>query len=81
MTCYVQWDRIQRGRKSLSICGEWVRERDIATDPTCPECQKELAKQETTSAEDMFGPSTPGTQVHSTLSDPLAGYRPKGARS
>ena len=76
MSCYVEYDRIQHGRKSLSLCGEWTHERDISADPTCPLCRAELAK----TADDVFGTEAPGTPVQTTLSDPLRGYIPKGTR-
>ena len=59
MTCYVEWDRIQHGRKSIGLCGDWVDEVDISNEPTCQECQRRLAQ----TAEELFGPPNP------TLSD------------
>lgn len=73
MSCYVEYDRINKGRKSLSLCGEWTDERDISADPTCELCQAELRQ----TGASMFGETAPGTPVHSTLSDPLKGYREK----
>lgn len=72
-THYVPWDSIHPGRKSLSLCGEWTDERDIAVDPDCPLCRAELAK----TADDVFGAEAPGVPVHSTLSDPFKGYSPR----
>lgn len=70
---FVEFDRIHQGRKSLSVCGEWVRESEISPEPTCEYCRQELA----ITSEQMFGTESPGTPVHSTLSDPLKSYRPK----
>lgn len=76
-----RWDMPNNGRKTLSLCGEWVRESEIVTgtDPTCEHCIAELAKDATETVESVFGEPTVGTQVHTTLGEPLAGYRPKGA--
>lgn len=80
-THFVTFSATNKGRKSIAVCGDWCDERDIATDPTCEHCQAELAKYATETVESVFGEPTVGTQVHTTLGEPLAGYRPKGARS
>jgi hypothetical protein len=81
----VRWNMPNNGRKSLSLCGEWVDGRDVVREqPSCFECQTELAKDASTpdlSVEDVFGEPTSGTQVRPTHIDTMAGYRPKGARS
>jgi len=41
---YVPYDHARKGRKAIAICGDWCAERDHANAPTCPECQRELAK-------------------------------------
>lgn len=83
LTHFVKADHVNKGRKSIAICGDWTDESDIAvgTEPTCEYCLEELAKYATETVESVFGAPTVGTQVHTTLGNPLAGYRPKGARS
>jgi len=81
MTHYVAFDA-PGVRRSRALCGELVdRHRDHDNEPTCPTCAARVVETNATvDAEDVFGAPTPGTQVHSILSDPLAGYRPKGVR-
>lgn len=79
---YVDFDATG-GRSTRAICGAIVGRYHHDAAPTCDACQQILAARpaEDVTAEEMFGSVAPGTPVHSTLSDPLAGYRPKGARS
>ena len=75
-THFVEFDRVQSGRQSIALCGDWTDEVDISGTPTCAECRRRLAF----TAEDMFGAPTPGTQVHTTLTYSDAGSGPKGVR-
>ena len=83
ITHFVKADHVNKGRKSIAICGDWSDECDIAVGepPTCEYCLEELTKYATETVESVFGERTVGTQVHTTLGEPLAGYRPKGIRS
>lgn len=76
MSCYVNWQDIRRGRKSLSICGEWTAERDISNEPTCQACRRELRL----TADEVFGTEPPGTPVHHEPFDVFEGYVPKGPK-
>ncbi len=44
VTHYVPWDHLKHGRKSIAICGDWCEDGFHDNAPTCPDCQKELAK-------------------------------------
>src|SRR6185503_5546436 len=41
-TCYVEPERQLTGRRSLSLCGEFVDPEDISRDPSCHECRARL---------------------------------------
>jgi len=69
MSCYVQWDYIRPGLKSIALCGELVAPQDIANEPTCPACRTELAR----TAEDVFGPEP-------SRAERLAAVRPAALR-
>lgn len=53
ITCFVVWEEIVHFGRSRALCGAAVLEADIAIDPTCPDCRRELAR----TAEDVFGPA------------------------
>lgn len=73
MSCFVEYDRLRPGRKSIALCGDWCDERDISATPTCPSCRAALLL----TAEDVFGSEPPGASVRSTLTDPLRDYKPR----
>lgn len=78
---FVDYDQPGR-RQSRALCGLSVdRYTQHRNEPTCPTCKRLRATDLDANAESMFGTEAPGRPVHSTLSNPLAGYRPKGARS
>lgn len=78
---YVDWDTPGR-RDGRAICGELVdRYAAHHNKPNCPTCARILAERRHNApltAEDVFGSEPPGRPVHSTLSDPLKDYKPKG---
>jgi hypothetical protein len=74
----------RNGRKFVSLCGNYVTERDLAAagqQPTCPDCQNELRRlNDPRTAEDVFGDApTPSAvpRIPKEPFDPCAGYRPK----
>lgn len=77
MSCYVEFDRIRPGRKSIALCGDWCDEADISGEPDCPECQRLLLQ----TADDLFGTEGPGIPVVSKLSNPLVGYKERTRKS
>lgn len=48
---FVEFDRVQKGRRSIALCGDWCDERDISAEPTCHLCRVALAQ----TADDLFG--------------------------
>lgn len=50
-THFVVWDEIVRFGWSRAVCGAAVAEADIAIDPSCPACQRQLAL----TAPEVFG--------------------------
>lgn len=80
ITHFVELPYRRTGRRSWSVCGEQVDPRDQSDQPTCPACVAHLEQ----SADALFGTEADaraiGQPVHSTLSTPLSGYRPKGVR-
>jgi hypothetical protein len=77
VTCFVEFDRVNHGRKSIALCGEWVAERDISGTPTCPECRRLLGR----SADQVFGATAPGAPVRSShRDDALADYHPRSPK-
>ncbi len=68
-------------RFARALCGTLVRRQfEHANEPTCATCATLVAEQNApVDVEDVFGAPTPGTQVVSTLANPLSGYRPRGA--
>jgi len=38
-THFVEWDAIGRDRVR-ALCGAWIRRREHANAPTCPDCQR-----------------------------------------
>jgi len=42
VTHWVDWDAIGRTRVR-ALCGVWIRRREHANAPTCPECRRYLA--------------------------------------
>lgn len=55
ITHFVVWDEIVRLGRSRALCGAAVLEAAIAITPTCPACQRALAR----TAEELFGPAAP----------------------